>query len=174
MVRNTQGGNKSKGMARKHLSKGNNNSKLRVPTEAGEELACVTKLYGNGMCEVYNNENEKLIGHIRGSMRGRQKRHNTISASCLVLIGLREWESTKKNCDILCIYNEEEINQLKNIPNVHINNIMDIRNNSMGISKETADFVTFEEEKNDIKIINKDIQLENFELKENIIDLDDI
>ena len=53
-------------------------------------------MYGNGMCEIFNNDNIKLIGHIRNKFRGRQKRHNKIEPGQIVLIGLREWKHKKK------------------------------------------------------------------------------
>lgn len=176
MVRNTQGGGRAKGLARKHVnSNKQGGGKLRLPVEEGEQIACVTKMFGNGMCEIYNNDNVKLIGHIRGSMRGRQKRHNKIVPSMLVLIGLRTWESTLKNCDILCIYNEEEVEQLKNIPNVSLNTVLDIRNNNMGITKHEADIVNFDLEEEDEEEIDNKIKTEDFKWEQTEdVDIDDI
>ena len=112
MVRNTTGGTRTKGLARKHQVRGD--SKLRLPDDELEQVACVTKMLGNGMCEIFTNKNERLIGHIRNKFRGRQKRHNMISTSAIVLVGLREWENPIKNCDILTIYDDSQVNQLKN------------------------------------------------------------
>ena len=178
MVKNTQGGGRTKGLARKHISKGNHSSKLRLPVEDGEQIACVTKMFGNGMCEIYNNDNIKLIGHIRGSMRGRQKRHNKITSSMLVLIGLRTWESTLKNCDILSIYTDEEVEQLKTLPSVNITNVLSSRNNSIGVSKELYEDVDFEindEEEEELLVNKKELKIEEFNLEQHeAIDLDDI
>ena len=74
MVKNLTGGTKTKGVARKHQGKGD--SRLRLPDDELEMVACVTKMLGNGMCEIYTNDNNRLIGHIRNKFRGRQKRHN--------------------------------------------------------------------------------------------------
>jgi initiation factor 1A len=140
MVKNTTGGTKTKGLARKHQRHGD--EKLRLPDDALEQIACVTKMLGNGMCEIYTEENERLIGHIRSKFRGKQKRHNLISTSTVVLIGLREWENPIKNCDILTIYNDSQIRQLKNMPNLQMENIMRIRNDlsHMGTTVSTDDF----------------------------------
>lgn len=176
MVKNL-GGCRTKGLARKHMNKGNQSNKLRLPVEEGEQIACVTKMFGNGMCEIYNNDNTKLIGHIRGSMRGRQKRHNKIESSMLVLIGLRTWESTLKNCDILCIYSDEEVEQLKTIPSVNITNVLSSRNNTFGVSQELAEGVEFENNEKDKqeKLNTKDLKIEDFNLEQHeAIDLDDI
>ena len=67
MVKNTTGGTKTKGLARKHQHR--NDEKLRLPSDALEEVACVTKMFGNGMCEIYTEQNERLIGHIRNKFR---------------------------------------------------------------------------------------------------------
>ena len=176
MVKNL-GGCRTKGLARKHMNKGNQSNKLRLPVEEGEQIACVTKMFGNGMCEIYNNDNVKLIGHIRGSMRGRQKRHNKIESSMLVLIGLRTWESTLKNCDILCIYSDEEVEQLKTLPSVNITNVLSSRNNTIGVSQELFEGVEFEnnEEDEELLVNKKELKIEDFNLEQHdTIDLDDI
>ena len=176
MVKNL-GGCRTKGLARKHMNKSNQSNKLRLPVEEGEQIACVTKMFGNGMCEIYNNDNVKLIGHIRGSMRGRQKRHNKIESSMLVLIGLRTWESTLKNCDILCIYSDEEVEQLKTLPSVNITNVLSSRNNTIGVSQELFEGVDFEnnEEDEELLVNKKDLKIEDFNLEQHdTIDLDDI
>jgi initiation factor 1A len=140
MVKNTTGGTKTKGLARKHQQR--NDEKLRLPCDALEEVACVTKMFGNGMCEIYTEQNERLIGHIRNKFRGRQKRHNMISTSTVVLIGLREWENPIKNCDILTIYSDSQISQLKNMPNISMNNVMRLRNelSHVGITVDDDEF----------------------------------
>jgi initiation factor 1A len=123
MVKNTTGGTKTKGLARKHQYDGSD-ARLRLPTNELEVVACVTKMLGNGMCEIYTNKDVRLIGHIRNKFRGRQKRNNMISASMIVLIGLREWENPMKNCDILTIYEDSQVSQLKNMPNIPMDNII--------------------------------------------------
>jgi len=140
MVKNTTGGTKTKGLARKHQRR--SDEKLRLPSDALEEVACVTKMLGNGMCEIHTEANERLIGHIRNKFRGRQKRHNMISTSTVVLIGLREWENPIKNCDILTIYNDSQISQLKNMPNIPMDNVIRLRNELLhvGVSVSTDDF----------------------------------
>lgn len=127
MVKNTTGGTKTKGLARKHQRSGSDD-KLRLPSNALEQVACVTKMLGNGMCEIYTEKNERLICHIRNKFRGRQKRHNMISISNVVLVGLREWENPIKNCDILTIYSDSQVKQLKDMPNIPMNNVMKLCN----------------------------------------------
>jgi len=123
MVKNITGGTKTKGLARKHQTD-RGDAKLRLPTSELELIACVTKMLGNGMCEIYTNKDIRLIGHIRNKFRGRNKRSNMISTSMIVLIGLREWENPSKNCDILTTYNDTQVMQLKNMPNIHMDNVV--------------------------------------------------
>jgi hypothetical protein len=127
------------------------------------------------MCEIYTNNEIRLIGHIRGSFRGRQKRHNTITSSCFVLIGLRTWESTAKNCDVLCIYDDSQIKELENLPNIKIDKLLEIRNNNMGITKKESNIIDFTEEEQEEIVINSKDDFEEFKLhNNNTIDLEDI
>ncbi len=115
MVKNTNGGNKSKGLARKH----NNNHQersLRLSSCDLEVYGVVTKILGNGMFYVDTDEHKQLIGHIRNKFRGRSKRDNSIALASIVLIGFRDWEFPNfKNCDLLEVYDHNEINALNKI-----------------------------------------------------------
>ena len=152
MVKNTTGGTGTKSLARKHMvSKGS--GELRLPSNELELFACVTKAFGNGMVEIHTNNNERLIGHIRNKFRGKQKRHNMISVYSIVLIGLREWEKPYKNCDILTIYDSNQVEILKTNPSVHIEHVVKL---SLGENKMTGgkggvdvDVVTFTEDADD-------------------------
>lgn len=119
MVKNAIGGNKAKKQGRKHVAlsaASSATSKLRVAMEEGELYAYVSKIYGNGMCQVLGINGKEYLCHIRNKFRGRSKRDNMIIAGSWVLVGLREWESdgAKKSCDLLEIYGVHEIEQLKN------------------------------------------------------------
>ena len=123
MVKNLHGGTGTKSLARKHQNK-QKGDHIRLPDCEEEQFAYVEKMLGNGMCEVFTNDNIRLIGHIRNKFRGRQKRHNTITKGMILLIGLRTWESTLKNCDILTIYDDNDIKQIKNKPDINIDNLI--------------------------------------------------
>ena len=143
MVKNLKGGTGHRKLARKNENRSHNH-KLRVPEDELEIFGCVTKMFGNGMCQIITNDNTTLMGHIRGSFRGKQKRHNNISTNCLVLIGLREWETTPKNCDILTIYTDSDIEQIKNIPNINIEYLLSLRTGSHFNNKESVDINFYE------------------------------
>lgn len=117
MVKNTSGGNKAKGFARKNFSKGS--SSLRVSNDEAEVYAQVSKLLGGSMCHVITLEGTEMLCHIRGKFRGRGKRDNLLSNGTWVLVGLREWEKEPSkgkllNCDILEVYNDYDKDRLKN------------------------------------------------------------
>jgi len=108
MVRNTQGGSKTKSMARKSIT----NSVVvdYNPTDPLERVATVEKLYGNGMCQVITTDVERLdlLCHIRGKFRGRSKKHNMLTVKSKVVIGLREWETPYKACDLISVLSTYE------------------------------------------------------------------
>jgi initiation factor 1A len=116
MVKNF-GGNKSKKLARKVVSAPRDN-KLRTPnpSEPDEQLACVSKMLGNGMCHVMCGDQKSRLCIIRNKFRGRSKRDNNIIAGSFVLIDVRSWESTNdqkiQKCDLLEVYNKSEMDRL--------------------------------------------------------------
>ena len=130
MVKNTFGGNKSKGFARKHNNSGNKNNILRVSQSEGEIYAIVTKMCGNGMFECYCIDEVMRLGQIRGKFTGKGKRDNIVNNGIWVLIGVREWDIKKEEesmvrktclskdeklpkCDLLEVYNDKEKEQLQ-------------------------------------------------------------
>ena len=176
MVKNLHGGTGTKSLARKHQAK-TKSDHVRLPECEEEQFAYVEKMLGNGMCEVYTNDNIRLIGHIRNKFRGRQKRHNTIVKGMILLIGLRTWESTAKNCDILTIYDDNDIKQIKNKPDVTIDNLlrMQLSGNFVQTKSDDVNEVSFENnEQEDIE--EEEITVKpsfKIEYKEEI-DIDDI
>ena len=127
MVKNTTGGTGTKSLARKHQSGGSKRLQLPEDTEF-EKFACVTKMLGNGMCQVVTNDKTALVGHIRGKFKStKNKRHNVITPNTIVLVGLRDLEKPPKNCDIMTIYDDNEINQLRQLPSINISHLLDLR-----------------------------------------------
>lgn len=118
MVKNTHGGNKSKGMARKNLAK--RDYGLRVAQEEGEIYAQAVKIMGGSIASAIDIEGNPLRAHIRGKFRGRGKRDNFIGPGTWLLVGLHDWEAEKtsadeiRNCDILEVYSDADKTRLKN------------------------------------------------------------
>ena len=182
MVKNLHGGTGTKSLARKHQVK-HKSEHIRLPEYDEEKLAYVEKMLGNGMCEVITNDNLRLIAHIRNKFRGRQKRHNTIIKGMIILVGLRTWESTAKNCDVLTIYDDNDIKQIKNKPDICMDNLirMQLSGTFFHTEKDAIESIEFsakDEDEDDAEYdetINKHIPKAEFNI--NIteeIDIDDI
>ena len=119
MVKNTNGGKGAKGLARK-LSSSNDNHRLRLSASDDEKYAFVKQMLGNGMCSVLTNDNLNLICHIRSKFRGRSTRNNFVTKNSIVLVGIRDWENPHKNCDLLELYDDNDLIQLKKLPSVNL------------------------------------------------------
>ena len=99
MVKNTLGGSKAKGQARKYTNASSKQAKaLRVasPDDDSEIYAQVTKYCGSSMCHVLCIDGITRLCHIRGKFRGRSKKDNMVVNGSWILVGLRDWESEKK------------------------------------------------------------------------------
>ena len=124
MVKNDAGGNKGKGLARKHVNaaKCGGMKQLRMAIDEAEQYGVVSKMLGNGMCYVRllssgnGNSGDKLC-IIRNKFKGRGKRDNILDSGSWVLVGMREWASKQDTCDLLEVYNDGERDRLlKNEP----------------------------------------------------------
>lgn len=122
MVKNDTGGNKGKGLARKHVNaaKGGTSKQLRVAVDEAEKYAIVSKMLGNGMCYVRlldGSGGSDRLCIIRNKFKGRGKRDNILDQGSWVLVGMREWSSKQDTCDLLEVYNANERDRLlKNEP----------------------------------------------------------
>lgn len=120
MVKNSNGGNKAKGMARKFAGPIPTNTTLRLSENEFEVYAQVIKLFGNNMCNVLCQDGIVRMCHIRGKFRGRNKKSNLLVINSWILVGLREYERKSmetnesiKNCDLEEIYSEDQKERLK-------------------------------------------------------------
>ena len=156
MVKNTTGGNKSKGKASKNFSKPTNTF-LRLSHEDNELYAQVVRPLGNGMCHVVCiKDGVTRLCHIRGKFRGRGKGDNIVKNGSWLLVGLREWERTSddskkfQNCDLLEVYTDFEKEKLRT--SVKINwslfNTDDDSHDKTKIASE-ADYIVFGDDKTD-------------------------
>jgi len=183
MVKNTTGGNKAKGFARKNQVKTTN--ALRVSQDEAEVYAQVVKVLGGSMCHVIDLEGENMFCHIRGKFRGRGKRDNFIETGTWLLVGLRDWEKEPtngklKNCDILEVYNDYDKDRLKStVTTVNWNNFILNDNKKYSISTEMDDgeenAVMFSNDKTEeyAAIIEKQLEEEKEGIKTTTIDMDD-
>ena len=191
MVKNF-GGNKNKKFGRKHMAQ-SNTRKLRTKQDEDEMYACVTKMLGNGMCHIIGIDEITRLCIIRNKFRGRSKRQNMLSPGSWILIGLRSWQSKQENsskletCDLLEVYNSNEILQLKDdydekwsifngIGNVNEHQNLDDDISELGFEiqeKEYIDEESKERIENELKS-NDDTNLSTFVMNNEVIDIDDI
>jgi initiation factor 1A len=118
MVKNA-GGKRTKGAARKFLTAKPSN-KLRLSECSDEKYAYVTKMLGGCECSVTTVDNLNLLCHIRNKFSGRNKQSNFISVGTVVLVGLRSWETPPKKCDLIEVYNADEVDRLYQIPGINL------------------------------------------------------
>jgi len=118
MVKNTIGGNKQKGMARKNTT--STNKQIRLSTSVAERYARVTRMYGGKLCEVITDNNLNLKCAIRGKFSGKYKRSNTIAPGSIILVGLREWESEATICDLMEVYDPTDVQIIRSLPNINL------------------------------------------------------
>ena len=149
MVKNTTGGSKTKGQARKFANAPKQSANIRLSQDECELYAQVTKMLGNGMCHVLCIDGKTRLCHIRGKFRGRGKRDNLLGNNSWLLIGLREWETEKnekkmQNCDLLEVYSPIDVDRLKNT----VNENWSLFNNDDG-KKISDDDVLFVDERTD-------------------------
>ena len=119
MVKNSSGGGKNKKLARKLTTPINTKKEAtRLSTNELEEYAIIKKIFGNGRCQTQTHSGLVIQCIIRNKFKGRSKRGNIISKGTYILVGLREWECSSgyKTCDLLEIYDNEDINVLNNQP----------------------------------------------------------
>lgn len=146
MVKNTIGGKKGKMMANKRMggNDGGGYSKLRLSQNEDEIYVCVSKVFGGGMFEALNNDGDKFRVILRGKMKGQNKRHNFVSLFSFLLIGKRTDLSQSNNalCDILFLYDSNDILALSLLPNISLHNIISFHHNhsfSIGSASDSND-----------------------------------
>lgn len=119
MPKNTKGGNRHKKMASKN-AKPSYSLKMRYKNEEEEceMYAKVLQVFGGGMVQVLCDDKVERLCVMRRKFKGRNKRDNQIKINGILLVGKREWEvvhkQSKEKVDLLYVYNDVEIEKLKN------------------------------------------------------------
>lgn len=140
MVKNTKGGKGAKSIARKSSSHSSSSSLLPTPSSQLELIGFVSKIFGNCMFQISFHDGSSLIGHIRGKFRGRNKRNNLLKLFDVVLVGLRELENPLKNCDLLFIYDDNDVRNLLDFPNLFIHKLLLLIPNPSNLNSSTNSF----------------------------------
>ena len=179
MVKNSFGGSKAKGYARKN-EKSVGSSRIRMVQDDAEKYGIVRKIFGGSICEVFCDDQVVRHGIIRGKFRGKGKRNNIITSGTVVLIGLREWATGSKSdkceqSDILEVYSAMELDQLKQKPSFPVEFLESsmremFGKSSAGEKNDGFDFSTVEQV-NMIELTNTNMDTIKAEEE---VDIDDI
>jgi initiation factor 1A len=173
MVKNTVGGNKAKGFARKNEKPQSN--KLRLSECPDEKFAHIIKMFGNGMCQALCEDNVTRTCIIRGKFRGKGKRNSFVTPGSIVLVGTRdEWSSDSEKCDLLELYSSNEVEQLKHHPKVptHFLSMEPLSNSSQNIPID--DSFDFSNSSHFIHDSSHNIDFQNIDFQNIDINIDDI
>jgi hypothetical protein len=139
MVKNTIGGKKGKMLSKKQHSAVDSN--FPVSTCPQEIYVCVTKVFGGGVFEVTDQHNHIYKAFLRGKMKGSNKRHNIVSLSSILLVGIRADFSDKSSVDILFVYDISHI-QVLSMSSLFPRSILAISNHNNNISiKHNSDII---------------------------------
>lgn len=103
-MKNTTGGKKGKQVGRKTFT----TTKTMLSTSPFEVYGIVLKMMGGKVCEVKCQDDIVRLCHIRGTFSGKNKGSNFIRPGNWVLVGLREWSTSKNHCDLLCLYTDRD------------------------------------------------------------------
>jgi translation initiation factor IF-1 len=185
MVKNTCGGNKHKGQARKVVNSNRQSYALRLSEDPAEVYAEVIKIYGGPLCSVQCIDKNVRNCVIRGKFRN--KRDCIIKPGSWVLVGLRSDMSVKKDavetCDLLEVYSDTDKEKLKKHDTSAIWNNLSSTTKSCNVLADEA-MITFSDAsteeyenimKNEILGENKKITLSiAFDQDEDEVNVDDI
>jgi hypothetical protein len=180
MVKNIQGGSKSKSQARKFSSGcAGSRSALRLSTCNLEKYACVTKYFGQGRCIVKTVDDTELQCVIRAKFKGHSRRSSMVTVGTILLVGLREWEGPDnyKICDLLEVYDNDDYNQLKSIPSTKVCNLEKYITSFQSSSViGTDDFIFSDEVDKEVTVAKQIIPIESSDPTNALdwIDIDDI
>ena len=157
MVRNS-GGKNGKTVGRKHVNQVETERKLRLVGSEQELYGIVMKPLGNGRFLIMCNDQVERICIIRNKFTGRNKQSNLVSVGSWVIVGLRDWETTKENkkekCDLLEIYSNNEKHKLLQDCKANLSFLMKQENiilniDSVDSGDPTDDYLTFSADSNE-------------------------
>ena len=116
MVKNKNGGNRHKKMARKNV-RTTFNKRVRKAKDADEIYAKVEKMYGGGHASVICNDGRERLLVISKKFGGRNKRDNHVKEGSYLLVGKRSWQllgdGKKEKVDLLEVYSNANVDELR-------------------------------------------------------------
>jgi initiation factor 1A len=149
MVKNKTGGNRAKKGARKNLNESFEPRHLRFIEDKDEHYAIVTKMLGNGQVQVLCDDDKERLCMIRYKFSGRNKSRNLLSNGSWCIIGLRDWQTTKKDkleiCDLIEIYSHNEAKDLIQQCDTNLTALIKHENGALYLNEESNNVVDFVE-----------------------------
>jgi len=167
MVKNKTGGNRAKKSARKNVNESLEPRKLRFIEDKDEHYAIVTKMLGNGQVQVLCDDNKERLCMIRYKFSGRNKSSNLISRGSWCIIGLRDWQTTKKDkleiCDLIEMYSHNESRNLIQQCDTNLTALIKHENGALYLNEESNNIVDFVETRpiQQESIVNMDSDISN-------------
>ena len=152
MVVNKKGGNKTK-KQKKVTDNEDNKQIILKDIDQMQEYAQIVKPFGNGRFEANCFDGKIRLAHARGNLK---KKKIFVKAGNVVLLSLREFEDAK--CDILDVYNQKEIKELKMLGEIPKN-----INEDITTTVEDDNGIDFEEEEENEDSILKEQFKKDFE-----------
>ena len=152
MVVNKKGGNKTK-KQKKVTDNEDNKQIILKDIDQMQEYAQIVKPFGNGRFEANCFDGKIRLAHARGNLK---KKKIFVKAGNVVLLSLREFEDAK--CDILDVYNQKEIKELKRLGEIPKN-----INEDITTTVEDDNGIDFEEEEENEDSILKEQFKKDFE-----------
>ena len=176
MVKNKKGGKSHKKLARKNVRPAYMTRKLRAVKEEGEMYARIMGMSGGGHATILCSDKKERTLVIRGKFRGRNKRDNTVKVNSIVLVALRSISmgevvrpGKKEKADLIYVYNDGNIEELKKIKEIY-----DILSDQIK-NEEVEDNIIFTNKViDDIEVSKKKEEEKEFTLKDVEIDWDEI
>ena len=129
MVRNITGGSHAKSQARKNVvPRGGGSGRIRAAQEEGEIFVQVERMLGGSNCHVICTDGVVRLCVIRGKFRGRGRRDNVLAVGSLVMVGMRDYESSKgkdkmENCDLLEVYRDVDKVRIRSMVKIDWSNL---------------------------------------------------
>lgn len=183
MAKNKLGGNRAKKMARK-FNQVSIQKKTRYAKNTDEIYGCCDKIHGGSQINIICSDGKSRLCFIRNKFRGRGRRDNQVNIGTWVLVGRRDYETTKKGlekCDLLEVYNDyDQKNLEQNVVNINWNLFKTVGQIETSVAIDNS--IVFTDEIDDNNTINETIfddtktekTIENGNDSESDIDMDEI
>jgi translation initiation factor IF-1 len=135
MVRNVQGGCKTKARAKKDNIVSHSRM-IDLPQDEFQFIAYVNKSLGDGRFEITLSNGDSNICILRGKHKGKYRRKFAVTNGTFLLVALREWETPRKFSDLISVYTSSDVETLFKIPNIDMSCFHSLFHSAIGTEDE--------------------------------------